>query len=504
MRRHIAWLKVLAVAAASFVVSAVGPAARLAPAARPQAAQLQPPSSKAVVLKGKAPVSTELLRVKLPRPQEVDLPNGIHLMVLEDHRAPQVTFQLIIRGAGGYYDPPDHVGLAQFTAALMREGTATKTSEQISTELETMAATLAVGASLAGTDATLSGSCLTEHFGRLLDLAADVLFHPAFREEELARYKVQQRAQLTQLRSSPGFLASERFSRVLYGDHPASRVAPPLASLDKTTHDALVEFHKARYVPDHAILAVAGDVTIAEARRQIEARFGGWKKTGAPKPEVANPPPLDRAGVYLVARPNSVQTNLVVGVPAIDRLSPDYFALTVMNKVIGGGPTGRLFVHLREEKGYTYGAYSGVSAPAFRGHWQASTEVRTDVTKPALTDLLDEIRQMREVPVPEKELLDNKRAIVASFALELESPQAVLGDHITRYRFGLPLDYWDKYPERIMAVTQADVQAVAKKYLDPSRLQIVAVGNADAIADFLKTLGPLETYDVEGNRIGEK
>lgn len=503
MRRSIVRSGLLAIAAACLLTTA-GAAAPTRGGVASHPAQLPPPPSKAVILKGKAPVSPEVLRVKLPRPQEADLANGIHLMVLEDHRAPQVTVQLIIRGAGGYYDPPDHVGLAQFTAALMREGTATKTSEQIATELETMAATLTVGASLTGPDAVLSGSCLTEHFERLLDLAADVLLHPSFPETELARYTVQQRAQLTQIRSSPAFLAAERFSRVIYGDHPAGRVAPPVASLDKMTRDALVAFHKARYVPDHAILAVAGDVTMAEARRLVEAKLKEWKKAGVAKPEVTHPKPAGRAGVSLVARPNSVQTNLVVGVPAIDRLSPDYFALTVMNKVIGGGPTGRLFVHLREEKGYTYGAYSGVSAPEFRGHWQASTEVRTDVTRQALTDLLEEIRQMREVPVPEKELLDNKRAIVASFALELESPQAVLGDHITRYRFGLPLDYWDKYPERIMAVTQADVQAVAKKYLDPSRLQIVAVGNADAIADFLKTLGPLETYDVEGNRIGEK
>jgi zinc protease len=499
---HGVWLRAARRGATGLVV-ATGVVAAVAARQGPPA-PLQPPSSKAVVLKGKAPVSNEVLRVQLPRPQEVDLPNGIHLMVLEDHRAPQVTFQLIVRGAGGYYDPPDQVGLAQSTAALMREGTATRTSEAIATELETMAATLTVGTSLASPDATLSGSCLTEHFERLLDLAADVLLHPAFPEEELGRYKVQQRAQLTQLRASPGFLAAERFSQVLYGDHPAARVAPSLAALEKTTRPALVEWHRTRYVPDHAILAVVGDVTMAEARRAIAARFGAWKKAGVPKPDVRDPQPVDRAGVWLVARPGSVQTNLIVGVPAIDRVHPDYFALTVMNRVIGGGPTGRLFLHLREEKGYTYGAYSGLSAPPYRGHWQASTEVRTDVTQPALTDLLGEIRRMREELVPAAELADHKRAIVAGFALELESPQAVLSDHITRYRYGLPLDYWDKYPERVMAVTAADVQAVAKKYLDPARLQIVAVGNADAVAAFLKTLGPLAIYDVEGNRIGDR
>ncbi len=504
MRRQVAWsglaASVLAAAATVWSVDA----ARQAPGAAVQGARIQPPPSQAVVLKGKAPVSDEILRVKLPRPQEVDLANGIHLMVLPDHRAPQVTFTLIIRGAGGYYDPPDDVGLAQHTAALMREGTTTKTSDQIAEALETMAATLNVGAGLSSLEATLSGSCLTEHFDRLLDLAADVLFHPAFSEAEIARYKLRQRAQLTQLRASPAFLASERFARVVYGDHPAARVAPTLDSVERMTREALLNFHRARYVPDHAILAIAGDITMAEARRQVEAKFGNWKKAGVPEPTVTHPVPPERAGVYLVARPNSVQTNLVVGTLAIDRLSPDYFPLTVMNKVLGGGPTGRLFLHLREQKGYTYGAGSSFSAGSFRGAWQASTQIRTEVTKPALTDLLDEIRQMRDVPVPEKEFLDHKRSIVASFALELESPAAVLSDHITRYRYKLPVDYWDKYPEHIMAVTQAEVQAVAKKYLDPARLQIVAVGNAEAIREYLKTLGPLEIYDVEGKRIGDR
>jgi predicted Zn-dependent peptidase len=470
---------------------------------RAQAPAQQPPPKEAVVLKGKAPVSTEVLQVKLPRPQEADLPNGIHLMVLEDRRAPQITMQLIIPGAGGYFDPPDHAGLAQFTAAQMREGTATRTSEQISTELERIAATVNVGAGLSSQDATLSASCLSEHFGTVLDLAADILLNPSFPEAELTRYKAQQRAQLTQVRANPAFLAAERFNQVVYGDHPASRVLPALASLEKATRDALVAFHKAHYAPDFAILAIAGDITMADARKQIEAKLGAWRKAGLAKPAVTEPKPIEKPGVHLVARPNSVQTDLTVGTQSITRTSPDYFSLTVLNKVIGGGPTGRLFVHLREEKGYTYGAYSNLGALAYRGTWQASTQVRTEVTKPALTDLLDEIRQIREVRVPDKEFLDNKRSIVAGFALELESAQAVLSNHIIRYRYGLPADYWDRYPERIMAVTQDDVLAAGKTYLDPSRLQIVAVGNADAIKEFLGTLGALEVYDTEGKKIGQ-
>lgn len=486
---------VLALAAAGAVAAL---AAQAPPAMQP------PPPSKAVVMKGKAPVSTEVLQVKLPRPVEADLANGLHLMVLEDHRAPQVTVQLIIPGAGGYFDPADHAGLATFTASQMREGTATRTSEQISEQLERMAASVTVGAGLSSEDASLSASCLTEYVDPVLDMAADVLLNPTFPEAELNRYKNQARSQFIQQRTQPSFLAMELFNRVMYGTHPASRISPTPESLDKTTRDAMAAFHKAHYVPDFAVVAIAGDITMADARKKIEARFGGWKKAGATKPAVTDPAPLARSGIYMVARPGSVQTNLLVGAQGINRTNPDYYALTVLNQVIGGGPTGRLFRHLREEKGYTYGAYSNLSSPKWVGNWQANTEVRNAVSEAALNDLLDELKQVREVPVPAQEFSDARRTIVASFALALESPAGILNNYITRWRYGLPADYWDRYPERITAVTQADLQAAAKKYLDPGRIQVVAVGSGDVLGPALQKLGTVEAYDTEGKKIGGK
>jgi predicted Zn-dependent peptidase len=171
-----------------------------------------------------------------------------------------------------------------------------------------------------------------------------------------------------------------------------------------------------------------------------------------------------------------------------------------MNAVIGGGPTGRLFVHLREQKGYTYGAYSSLSALQYRGTWLATTDVRSDVTEPALKDLMAEVARMRDESIPQKEFEDRKRGMVASFALSLESPTAVLNNHVTRWLYGLPGDYWDRYPERVMAVTQAQVQAAAKKYLDPSRLQIVAVGDPAKVGLF-KPYGTVEVFDTNGKRI---
>jgi zinc protease len=196
-----------------------------------------------------------------------------------------------------------------------------------------------------------------------------------------------------------------------------------------------------------------------------------------------------------------VQTTLYLGLQSMKRTDPDYVPLTVANRVLGG-TMGRLFRHLREEKGYTYGIGSGFSATQFRGAWFASTSVRTEVTDPALTDLLAEIAELRDKPVPASELQDSKRAIVANFALSLENPQQVLGYYIDSWLYQLPSDYWDTYPTKVMAITAEQAQGVARKYLEPSRLQIVAVGDATKIAEIMKKKGSLEIYDAEGKKIG--
>jgi zinc protease len=182
------------------------------------------------------------------------------------------------------------------------------------------------------------------------------------------------------------------------------------------------------------------------------------------------------------------------------RADPDYAALTVVNRVLGG-TMGRLFRHLREEKGYTYSVGSFFSATQYRGGWTASTSVRTEVTEPALTDLLAEVAELRNTPVPDAEFADVKRAIVGSFALALENPQQLLGYYVENWQYGLPSDYWDTYPARVMAVTPAQAQAAAQKYWAPGRLQIVAVGDAAKIADILKKKGDVEISDSDGNLV---
>ncbi len=481
------------------LVLGLGALAAITPLFGQTAPGQQPPPTAGLVIKGKAPVSNDVLKVKLPRPQQATLANGLQLMVLEDHRLPRVSFQILVPGAGGYYDPASAIGLSSYAAQMMREGTKSRSSQQISQELETMAANVTVGSSTSGTTATISGGALTENLDRLLDLTADVLLNPTFPADEWDRLKTRARAGLVQQRTQPGFLSQERFSKVVFGDHPAARISATPETLDAITREAMVEWHRSRLVPDHALIAFAGDITLAAARKLVESKLAGWARAGVAKPGVTDPAAAGPAAVYLVTRPNSVQTSLMVGAQSMVRTDPDYIPLTVANRVLGG-TMGRLFRHLREEKGYTYGVGSGFSATQHRGSWSASTNVRTEVTEPALTDLMAEIESMRTTAIPEKELNDAKRAIVANFALTLEQPEQMLGYYVQNWMYGLPADYWDTYPAKISAITAAQAQAAAAKYWDPAKLQIVAVGDPK-ITEIMKKKGKLEIYDADGKPV---
>jgi predicted Zn-dependent peptidase len=483
----------LLVALVTAAVSAQGPA---------QAPQgpAQPPSTQGLVLKKKAPISSEVLKVKLPRPTTADLSNGAKLMVLEDRRLPSISFQIIIPGAGGYFDPESQIGLAQYTAQMLREGTKTRTTLQISQQLETMSANVFAGSGLSSETASLSGGALTENFDQVFEIAADILLNPTFPAEEWERAKARAKSGLQQQRTNPNFLGSERYNAIMYGSHPAGRITTTTQALDAITRDAMVEFHRTKYVPDHALIAFSGDISLADARKKVEAALAGWKKAGVAKPVVQNPPAPGAPKVTLIARPNSVQTLLMVGTPSMNRMDPDYEELTVANRVLGGA-MGRLFRILREEKGYTYGIGSGFSTFKYRGAWTANTSVRTAVTEGALTDLLAQIAEMRDKPVPASEFEDAKRAIAAAFALSLESPGAILNYYVQSWTYGLPADYWDTYPQKIAAVTPAQAQAAAKKYWDRASLHIVAVGDAPAVTEILKKHGTLEIYDADGKKI---
>lgn len=452
--------------------------------------------------KNRAPVSTKILQVKLPKPVEAKLKNGLTVLIVEDHRFPAVFVQLDINGAGPLFEPADLPGLANITAQLLREGTRTRTSKQIAEEIDRLGATLTASAAFGSSETVLSASGLSDNFNGWFSLATDLLLHPTFPSGELARLKQRLKVQLRQQRSGARFLANERFNRVVFGGHPAAVVAPTPESVEALTPDALMKWHRERYASQNAILGIAGDVRAVELIPKLEQWLGNWQKGAVNEPLPPDPVPASARKIYLVDRPNSVQTTVVLGNIAIDRRSPDYIPMVVMNDILGGGPAARLFLNLREEKGYTYGVYSNFTALDYPGPWRAGGDVRTEVTDGALAEFFNEIRHMREERVADTELEESKRSVVAGFALSLEQPTRLLGFALTRKIYNLPEDYWDTYPAKIMAVSADDVQRVARKYLNPEAMQLVAVGDGRKIKPILEKYGSVEVYDSRGKPVG--
>ena len=489
-RLTLAFAVIASLAAAGFATSgmAQGPAGGQQQGAAGQ-------SMKGAKLKGKVPVSKEVLKVRLPKAQETTLKNGLQVVVLEGfNKVPTFSMQMVIL-SGGIADPKDQRGLANFTAALLREGAGKRTSREIAEQIDSLGATLTAGAGLSSLTSVVNASGLIENFDTVLDIFADVVRNPTFPKEEVEKYKARTISQLQFQRSIPQFLAAERFSRVIYGDHPAGLISPPIESVKKTTSEDMARYHSTNYLPNNAILAVVGDVTLKGILPKIERAFGDWKRGDTPIVAIPEAPPQTAARIHLINRPGSVQTVLQLGTLGIERTSPDYFPLLVMDKVVGGGPSARLFMNLREDKGYTYGAYSFFGSSKYRGTWQASSEVRTDVTDQAMKEFMYEIKRIRDEKVSETELENAKRALIGSFALSLEQPQALLQNIITQKLFNLPADYWDLYPQKVAAITADDIQKTAQKYLDLEHLQVIAVGDVSKIRDAMAKYGKVEVSD---------
>jgi zinc protease len=452
---------------------------------------------KGAVIKGRAPVSKELLKVKLPKAEETTLPNGLRVILLPNTKVPTFTMQMVIL-SGGLADPADYHGLASFTAALLREGTTKRTSKDVAEQIDTLGALLGTTSGLSSLTSTVTTSGLVETMDQTLDIFADVTRNPAFLKDEVEKYKARTLAQQQALRSNPQFLAQEQLNRAIYGDHPGGLVTPPLASIKRMASEDLARFHATYYRPNNAIIAVVGDVTMKELLPKIQRAFGDWQRADIPATNIPAIPAQSNARIYLIDRPGSVQTVLQLASLAIERTDPDYFAVLLANRILGGGPAARLFLNLREDKGYTYGAYSSFGGSKYRGTWVSSSEVRTDVTDGAMHEFMYELKRLRDEKVPAEEIDNAKRAIVGGFALSLEQPQALLQNIITQKLYNLPADYWDTYPQMISALTADDIQRVAKKYIDLEHLQIVAVGDASKTREVLAKYGTVQVYDADG------
>ena len=462
----------------------------------PQAQQAN--DFKGVVLKNRAPLSNEVLKVRFPKPVESKLANGMDLMVLEDHRSPTIQVEIAVPGSS-LNDPADLSGLSSAAMSVARLGTRTRNSQQIAEALAEFGASVGIG----GGEHFMfvRFTTLTENLDGVMDLASDIMFNATFPQDELNKWKNQQLSALLQVRSQPGFLAQERFSAILYPGDNRSIIAPSPESIRKITREMLLDYYNKNLRPDGGRVAVVGDTSTAQIAAKFNKMFADWKGSGSKPPDLPMRGLIGETKIYLIHRPNSVQTTFDIGNHAIDRMSPDYIAVQVLNRVLGSGPASRLFRNIREEKGYTYGISSGFSSSHYLNHFITATSVSTEVTGPALEEIIKEFRDIRDRLVPAEELENAKRALMASFALSTESAATALRNATTIKEYGLPADYWDTYPEKIAKVTAQDVQNVARKYIPVDNLQIVAVGDATKIRDVLAKFGPIEEWDSDGHKV---
>ncbi len=426
--------------------------------------------------------------------QEATLPNGLRLLVVENRRQPIVAMTLAFP-AGTAHDPSGKEGLADMVAGLLTKGAGARSAEQVAEAIEGAGGSLNAAA---GTDfLTVTASVLTPSLPLAFELVGDAVVRPAFPASEVELLRTQTLSGLQVALSQPDAIASRAFRKALYGGHPYGRSALP-ASVRAITRDDIQAFHRARIRPGGALLVLAGDVSLGEARRLAMQHFQGWLGA-APAPAPAPTPPARTAAeILLVHRPGSVQSNILVGNLTWAPGDPRGYAATVATRVLGGGADSRLFLILREQKSWTYGAYSDLVRRRGTGHFVASAEVRTEVTDSALGEMLTQLRRIGAEPIPAEELEAAKGALVGSYPLSIETADAVAGAVANARLYGLPADYVQTYRVRLGAVSAADAQAAARAAVQPDRATIVVVGDGQKVYQRLAGFAPVSIVDPEG------
>jgi predicted Zn-dependent peptidase len=435
----------------------------------------------------------------LPKPETYKLSNGLTVQLVPDHRVPFITVALGLR-TGSTYDPPNLHGLASMAAPMLLEGSAGKSSKQIASEIDSIGGALKCSADYDFT--ILSGSSLSKYTPKLLDLLSEVLLHPDFPDDELALKKANVIQELKLKRSDPNFLSEEEFAKVVFGNHPYSVVTPPPESIEKMTRQDVRDFYVHSFIPNDAVLIMVGDFDSKELKEKIESYFGPqiWKMQPFAALTVPSTPSIPHKCIYIVDRSNSIQSTIKVGNLSISKTDPDYFALEVANQILGGGAQSRLFMNIREDKGFTYGAYSHLVPHQQPGSIDAEASVRTNVTSPALQEFLYELEKIRNVLVSSSELANAKNFLNGSFELGLETQAGLAQRLLEVHLYNLPSNYLGTYTANVNKVSTDDVRRVARRWIDLSHLSIVVVGNAQKIRKDLEYYCPVEVFDTNGKR----
>lgn len=453
------------------------PAARIvsapAAAARPDSFPTQPP-----VLGPVRPLT-------LPPVVERRLANGLRLLIVEHHELPLVDVRLVVR-SGAEMDPAARLGLATLTASLLDEGAGGRDALGIADQAAYLGIGLGTGS---GFDmSTLSLHAPTARLDSALALFADVALRPTFPAAELERLKQDRLTALIQLRDRGPAIADRVFPAVLYGDdHPYGR---PLNGTEATTKAItradVQRFYESVYRPNNATLIVVGDVAVDDVLRRVEGLFGGWAQRAVNTPRLQTPPAAAASRVYVVDKPGAAQSSVRIGAVGVARSTPDYFPLLVMNTILGGSFTSRLNQNLRETHGYTYGARSGFAMRAAAGPFVASAEVVAAKTDSSLIEFFHELRAIRDT-VPAAELEKARSFLQLQLPGDFETTGDIASQLVPIALYDLPLDYYSSYSRRIADVSQADVQRVAQRYVDPAHLSVVIVGDRASIEPTLRS-----------------
>ncbi len=444
--------------------------------------------------------------LRVPTWTKSALTNGADLIVSEKHDLPLVSFAITFLGGASQLEPAGRQGVASLAASMLSEGTKSRDGEALSNALQLLGTS--VNANVGAESGSISFVSTTAKFPATLDILTDMLVNPTFPETSLERLRGQRLVALTQARAQSGAIAGRVFPRILYGhEHPYGRLVTE-ESLKAITRDDVVAFHKSYFRPGRALVTVVGDVAPGAVQPVIERALATLPK-GGERPTFTYPAaPEPRATtIFLVDKPGAAQSTFALGRPGPSRNTPDYFALQVMNTMLGGMFQSRLNANIREEKGYSYGVSSSFAYGKGPGAFRAGGDIVTEKSDAALLEFMKELRGILGArPVTDEELTVAKESLVQRLPGTFASVTSVNSALTTLWTQNLPDDYYQQYAKSIAAITKEDVVRVAKKYLDLDRLAIVIVGDRSVIEGPLKATGiaPIALADIEGNPVGAK
>jgi len=411
--------------------------------------------------------------------KRIVLKNGMVLLLAEKHEIPMVTVSMAIK-AGSVAEPAEKPGLASLTASLLTQGTAKRTANQISREIDFIGGSLSVSG---GDDYASAGlRVLKKDLRTGLDLLADVLLHPAFDQKEIDRKVKETLAAIRQSKDEPEVIAGEAFTKAVFGSHPYGKTNDDVeAYLPKLVRQDVAGFYSRRYGPNDAIIAVVGDVAEKEIVPLLNEYFKGWEPAEKAAPSHSAPPAIGAVVVKKLDK-KITQANIAMGHLGISRENPDYYAVMIMNYILGGGGfSSRLMDNIRDNRGLAYDVHSSFSAQKEPGSFRVWVQTKSESANQAIEEIFKELNRIRTEPVTEKELADAKAYLTGSFPLRMDTSAKIAGMMTSMEIYNLGLDYPQMYPRLINAVTREDLLRVAKKYLDPEKIVVVVLGDQDAI-----------------------